>query len=164
MTSIQMKISKVTVSYLQSDLDLASASVKKQQLLVKRFRKTLFFINVTVDIQKSIVFAPSFHEIVIWEAGLLKKELWATIIAIVLVAIIVEGKKSAKNIIVNSVNYCAGRLMQEIDNVVCWRLFSQAKYYLNSYRKSILPIHLESQLFLMANEKFWDVNLVNKIA
>ena len=60
--------------------------------------------------------------------------------------------------------------MQEIDNVVivdnqnvAERYFSQAKYYLNSFRKSILPMHLESQLFLMANEKFWDVNLINKI-
>ena len=37
---------------------------------------------------------------------------------IVLVPIIVEDKESAKNIIVNSVNYCAGRLMQQSDNVV----------------------------------------------
>ena len=37
---------------------------------------------------------------------------------------------------------------------VAERCFSQAKYYLNPYRKSILPMYLESQLFLMANEYF----------
>ena len=42
-------------------------------------------------------------------------------------------------------------------------LFSQAKYFLNQYRKKMLPMHLKFQLFLMINEHFWDVNLINKL-
>ena len=43
------------------------------------------------------------------------------------------------------------------------RLFSQAKYFLNQYCKKMLPMHLECQLFLMINEQFWDVNLINNL-
>ena len=37
------------------------------------------------------------------------------------------------------------------------RLFSRSKYYLNDYRKRLLPVHLESELFLCTNRDFWDV-------
>ena len=46
---------------------------------------------------------------------------------------------------------------------VAERLFSRAKHVLSQYRMRILPRHLEGQIFLMVNESFWDVELVNKL-
>ena len=43
------------------------------------------------------------------------------------------------------------------------RLFSNAKYVLNNYRKRLLPSHVESQLFLMVNQPFWDVFTVQRM-
>ena len=46
---------------------------------------------------------------------------------------------------------------------VAERLFSRAKHVLSQYRMRILPRHLKGQIFLMVNESFWDVELVNKL-
>ena len=43
------------------------------------------------------------------------------------------------------------------------RLFSQAKHFVYQNRKKMLPMHLECQLFLMIDEHFSDVNLINKL-
>ena len=43
-------------------------------------------------------------------------------------------------------------------------LFSQTnKYFVYQNRKKMLPMHLECQSFLMINEQFSDVNLINKL-
>ena len=43
------------------------------------------------------------------------------------------------------------------------RLFSIAKYVLNNYRKRLLPCHVESQLFSIVNQLFWDVFTVQRM-
>ena len=45
---------------------------------------------------------------------------------------------------------------------VAERLFSRAKHVLSQYRMRIFPRHLEGQIFLMVNESFWDVELVEQ--
>ena len=53
--------------------------------------------------------------------------------------------------------------MVPVTSNVAERLFSRAKHVLFQYRMRILPRHLEGQIFLMVNESFWDVELVNKL-
>ena len=43
------------------------------------------------------------------------------------------------------------------------RFFSAAGYALNDLRQNITPEHLEQQLFLRANKKYWTVKTVNSV-
>ena len=43
------------------------------------------------------------------------------------------------------------------------RFFSAAGYALNNLRQNITPEHLEQQLFLRANKKYWTVKTVNSV-
>eukprot|EP00644_Phytophthora_capsici_P009925 jgi/Phyca11/119688/e_gw1.39.370.1 len=43
------------------------------------------------------------------------------------------------------------------------RLFSVAKHTLSHHRQRMLPIHLETVLFLKMNRRFWDANTVAAI-
>ena len=45
---------------------------------------------------------------------------------------------------------------------VCERLFSRAKFIFTDYRKSLEPVHLEAQMFLFANRRFWGPILISK--
>ena len=45
---------------------------------------------------------------------------------------------------------------------VCERLFSRAKFIFTDYRKSLEPVHLEAQMFLFANRRFWRPTLINE--
>ena len=43
------------------------------------------------------------------------------------------------------------------------RFFSSATFAFDDHRQRLLPIHLEEQLFLKINNKFWDEKLVSGI-
>ncbi|KAG3243579.1 hypothetical protein PI124_g11599 [Phytophthora idaei] len=43
------------------------------------------------------------------------------------------------------------------------RLFSVAKHTLSHHRQRMLPIHLETVLFLKMNRRFWDANTVERV-
>ena len=43
------------------------------------------------------------------------------------------------------------------------RLLSRVKFLLSDYRKSLLPINLEAQIFLCANKNFWDLKTIHSI-
>ena len=57
--------------------------------------------------------------------------------------------------------FSANRRMHSAVNV-CERLFSRAKFSFTDYRKSLEPVHLETQMFLFANRRFWGPTLINK--
>ena len=42
------------------------------------------------------------------------------------------------------------------------RLFSRVKYVFNDHRKSLLPVNLESQIFLGVNRSFWDAKTIEE--
>jgi hypothetical protein len=46
---------------------------------------------------------------------------------------------------------------------LCERFFSRCKYVFNDYRKRILPINLERQMFLMVNKSYWNIDTVSKV-
>ena len=43
------------------------------------------------------------------------------------------------------------------------RLFSRVKYVFNDHRKSLLPVNLESQIFLCVNRSFWDAKTIEDL-
>ena len=46
---------------------------------------------------------------------------------------------------------------------VAERLFSQVRHVFTDYRKSMLPHHLGSQIFLAVNRDFWNAQIVAKL-
>ena len=46
---------------------------------------------------------------------------------------------------------------------ICERLFSRAKLNIGYSRHNITPMHLEAELFLSINKKFWDAELISCI-
>ena len=47
---------------------------------------------------------------------------------------------------------------------VCERLFSRAKLNVGYLRHNMSPMHLEAELFLFVNKKFWDAKTVSQLA
>ena len=43
------------------------------------------------------------------------------------------------------------------------RLFSRVKYVFNDHRKSLLPVNLQSQIFLCVNRSFWDAKTIEDL-
>ena len=43
------------------------------------------------------------------------------------------------------------------------RLFSRVKYVFNDHRKSLLPVNLESRIFLCVNRSFWDAKTIEDL-
>ena len=43
------------------------------------------------------------------------------------------------------------------------RLFSKVRHDFSDYRKSLLPVNLESQVFISVNVRFWSVKTVNTV-
>ena len=61
-----------------------------------------------------------------------------------------------------SEQYIDTRFIQPTSNI-CKRFFSTAGYAFNDYRRSLLPRHLEMQLYLKLDKKFWDEKTVSNI-
>ena len=47
---------------------------------------------------------------------------------------------------------------------VCDRIFSRAKLNVGYLRHNMSPMHLEAELFLFVNKKFWDAKTVSQLA
>ena len=59
-------------------------------------------------------------------------------------------------------SYIDTRFIQPTSNMV-ERFFSSAGFAASELRQNISPVHLEEQLYLKANKRFWNVQLVNEV-
>lgn len=59
-------------------------------------------------------------------------------------------------------SYIDTRFIQPTSNMV-ERFFSSSGFAASELRQNISPVHLEEQLYLKANKRFWNVQLVNEV-
>merc|ERR1712226_288929 len=59
-------------------------------------------------------------------------------------------------------SYIDTRFIQPTSNMV-ERFFGSAGFAASELRQNISPVHLEEQLYLKANKRFWNVQLVNEV-
>ena len=54
------------------------------------------------------------------------------------------------------------KFVKPTSNMIERFFFSGAKFFLGQHRYAITPEHFESQLFLQANRRFWDIETVHE--
>ena len=59
-------------------------------------------------------------------------------------------------------SYLSLKFVKPTSNMI-ERFFSRAKFILGQHRYAITPEHFESQLFLQANHRFWEIKIVQEL-